>query len=152
MPPDPIACGEATVKYCGDLQGFTHATNVLLLGNMKLADLDGLSGLERVETGILVTDHALLRNVRGLRNLVDFDGVLRIDRAGELRDLEGLEQIHTLSSLTLVENPILASLDALAGFEHVTGDVELRDNPVLSSAEIDELLTHVVVDGEVILE
>ena len=147
-----LVSGTTELASLDGLQTFSAARAVGILENMQLADLEGLSGLERVEVEVLLYRNPLLTDVEGLRNLVDFEGALAIERSGKLRTLEGLEQIHTLSSLTLLENPVLESLDGLAGLEHVTGDVELRDNAMLSTEEIDELLAHVVVDGEVIVE
>ena len=144
--------GSTVLPSLDGLEGFTAAPEVVLSGNTKLADLEGLSGLQRVETAVLLDQHPVLTDVSGLRNLVDFEGSLAIDRSEKLRHLDGLEQIHTLSLLRLADNPVLESLDGLAGLEHVTGDIELVGNPMLTTAEIDELLAHVVVDGEVVIQ
>jgi hypothetical protein len=110
--------------------------------------LDGLDSLEVVEGVVSFLED----------NLGDFSGVPKLRSVGtfrvelvpmleDFRGLESLREVH--GTFRVTHNPTLHSLAGLEGLEHVHGDLTIRGNPELPAAEIDALLEHVKVDGEI---
>jgi hypothetical protein len=110
--------------------------------------LDGLDSLEVVEGGFSFFED----------NLGDYSGVPKLRSVGSFRaeavpmleDFRGLESLREVrGNFRVTYNPTLRSLSGLEGLEHVGGDLRIGENPQLPAAEIDALLEHVKVDGEI---
>jgi hypothetical protein len=106
-----------------------------------LESLEGLEGLERV--GALALENVNAPNLQPLENLRHVNanvtgswsaGELVIERAHHLVDLSGLEKLQGVTSLYVVDNDALESLDGLALPFRVDA-INLAQNPRLSNLD-----------------
>ncbi len=91
-------------------------------------------------------------DLSGLSCLSKTTGHLVIDATDNLATLTGLENLVWSADLTLEGNRELSSLDGLSAFVQVRGDVTIRDNPSLSTTEIEAFLAEIYVNGDVVVE
>jgi hypothetical protein len=106
-----------------------------------LESLEGLEALERV--GALALENVNAPNLQPLENLRHVNanvtgswraGELVIERAHRLVDLSGLEKLQGVTSLHVVDNDALESLDGLA-LPFRVDDINLGHNPRLSNLD-----------------
>ena len=131
---------------------------VVITGNLggggyvgESLSLEGFDSLEVVEGNLSFLED----------NLVDYSGVPNLRRVGgfnamavpELEDFRGLENLReVLGPFRVTYNPKLRSLAGLEGLERVHGDLSIGENPELPAAEVEALLEHVTVDGEITVQ
>jgi len=58
-----------------------------------------------------------------------------------LASLTGLENLTTVGSIVVFEQPALTNLAALAALKTIAGPATFQDNPLLSQCEIQQLVT-----------
>jgi hypothetical protein len=106
-----------------------------------LESLEGLEGLERV--GALALENINAPDLRPLENLRHVNanvtgswraGELVIERAHHLVDLSGLEKLQGVTSLHVIDNDALESLDGLA-LPFRLDDINLGNDPRLSNLD-----------------
>jgi hypothetical protein len=117
------------------LKGFERLNKVKRLvidSNEVLLDLEGLDGLESVESELYVRGNAELVSLAGLEGLISAERLV-IDGNGPLRDLEGLRSLREVTSLTVMNQPVLESLEGLKSLG------ALNSLAILSNASLEDL-------------
>ena len=107
--------------------------------------------LERLESvgsvfTVVETGAGDATELNGLRRVEDFVGARE---NAQLTSLAGLERLERVGGLGIVRNLVIENLDGLSGLRRIDGDVQIIDNPLLSSEEIDRFLGYVQVTGRV---
>mgnify|MGYP000173614111 CR=1 FL=1 len=111
------------VRSLREVEGFCY-----LSGLSSLADLDGLENL-RSAGGLEVSFNSMLVDIDGLSGLQRVEGDLRIDGNPELTGVDGLSALeHVTGDLYIRENPKvpLSQIDALLSRVTVDGQVYLE--------------------------
>ena len=125
-----------------DIGGLSNITGVLGLGvnhnleikeNASLTNIEGLSGLIRVDYGNLEIEfNNALTNVNGLRNLESVnEGALIILGNDLLSNLTGLSSLEAVAGLNISDNDALTNLDGLSKLSMVHFNLRIQFNPVL---------------------
>ncbi|MCB9666100.1 MAG: hypothetical protein H6732_18475 [Alphaproteobacteria bacterium] len=163
-PPDTdlgeeVVCGEVDVYFRpradDDLGGCTRFRGSITVADAFGDELAPLDTLRRVDGELTIFRNHGLTDLRALGRLEQVGGALTVrldDSDGAFRSLAGLERLREVGALDVDGNPWLASLDGLSCLEVVHGPVHFRENPLLPREEIDALLAHVEVEGEVTVE
>lgn len=143
-----LACG-ADVAGCVTWRGDLHVPDAF-----DEDDLAVLADLEQVDGSLSIFRPHRLVDLRGLEGLRAVYGTLSVtnDSEGNLRSLDGLDDLVIVGGLHIDGNAELADLRGLASLRIVSGDLSITLNPKLSQAEIDRVLACVRVDGAVTIE
>lgn len=115
------------------LSNLTEANYVYIFSNFLLADINGLSSLTKVNKQLLLYDSFRVSSLAPLTGLTTLEE-LGIGGLG-ISNLNGLENITTLSSIGLTNCEFLTSLDALNNVKFVYSPVSslaLFGNPLLT--------------------
>ncbi|MCE7925864.1 MAG: hypothetical protein DYG98_22670 [Haliscomenobacteraceae bacterium CHB4] len=155
-----------------DLTGLDQLSSVgtagafSISGNDALTSLTGLENLEVSDSSLFITDHLVLQNLDGLKNLKKIngglmignnDGLTSLSSLGNLHslawleitgnaalsNLNGLEQLTFLNTLNVYNNASLTSLSGLSNLTTVDRNVDIIDNDALGSLDGLEKLTSV---------
>ncbi len=87
-----------------------------------------------VWTGTLVIESS--EDIVRAYGVVEVAGDLRVERAGDVSDLHGLDQLVSVSGdLVIAHNPGLEDISALESLASVGGDVIVESNPALASLD-----------------
>lgn len=109
---------------------------IRLYNNPILQNLDGLSNITSITTaGIEVSLCHSLPNLNPLENLTNFTGPIVINQNDLLESINGLSNISipALAEIRIHDNPLLMSIQALSGFEYISGDLRISSNESLTS-------------------
>lgn len=141
------------------LENLKSIGRTLLIGKVpKLKNLDDLSGLTSI--GDLFLGDSGFENIELLGQLENTSlGLLQITNCHNLKSLEGLNKIETLTrevSLHIGSNDKLENIDALSNLKMVNGRFSLGFNPQLSNCcailpLIDEDPTNRQINGNIII-
>jgi hypothetical protein len=117
--------------------------DIVIAGPVQMLDLRAL-----VYAGTITLDGVAISDLSGLRALF-YAQVLQVRGATRLRDLRGLAALGRLSSVELVLDGALTSLDGMEPVRRIPGALKVQHNPVLTSVAG---LRHLVyVEGDVVL-
>ncbi len=123
--------GNDMLTTLSGLESLAVVRNELRLGNNeKVTDLGALASLEAL--GALTLERSSFTDLGPLPALQQ-PGDLRISGNGQLASLSSLTGATTLRSLVLESNPMLAVLPELTALAQVEGDLELRDNAIMTN-------------------
>jgi hypothetical protein len=117
----PFSCAGGVIQTADDAARFAGCTTIdgdLQIEGSQLSDLTALDSLRNVS------------------------GTLTVANNGELSDFTGLEQLTTVSALSVHDNAVLADFSGLSGLRQARV-VDIRRNPELSSVNGLEGLTRV---------
>jgi len=104
--------------------------------NPMLTDLTGLNNLTTIGGLLLVSFNSSLPNLIGLNNVTSVGGLLRVTYNSSLLNLNGLESVSTVDgSLEIENNNMLTELKALNNLTSVDGRLMIDYNPNLQSLE-----------------
>lgn len=156
-PPDApraalLACGAPddilTVRHETTLGGCEWARGSVHVPDWN-ADSLPFERLRRVDGDLAFFRPHHLRDFRGLERLetVGAEFSIRLDNAGELVALDGLEALREVGGLEIHHNVGLADIGGLSGLETVHGDLTIEGNTALPSSQIDALLARIRVTG-----
>ncbi len=114
------------------LENLTSVPSFDIIGNHSLTNLEGLSGLETVNN-FEINDNDNLISLNGIASPTI--GHLTVSNNDLLTDIQSLNSTRELSSLTIVTNASLESLEGLNSLAVINGDFILQDNERLNSLE-----------------
>ena len=119
----------AQLLHVNGLSGVTTVNNELTISNnAQLQQIDGLSGLGSNITTIGITQNPSLTSISGLAGLTGSN----IDINGNgIVTLNGLNNLTTVSNLSVMNNPALQHMDDVAALERVTSTLLVRGNASL---------------------
>lgn len=145
----------------GGLFSLTSAQSLKIDGNAILANLDGLTALTTVVDFFTISNNPTLANLNGLSNftsvaslfgnltidnndaLTNVDGLyavthlagLHVKNNAALTDLDGLSNLPAVvfGGLIIENNAALTNFDALSGFQGLSSDIKIINNPSLTS-------------------
>jgi hypothetical protein len=133
--------GDVRIQGCDtivDVRGMsrlmTIAGSLVVEGNAILESLDGLEGLRLAgaegAASLVIAENELLEDIAALRfaNLSDMS--LTLTENPRLASLSGLVGARSAESVIIVHNEALVSLDGLAGLTG-TSNLTIADNPLL---------------------
>ncbi|MCE7064325.1 T9SS type A sorting domain-containing protein [Dyadobacter sp. CY326] len=140
------------------LSGFGNLTQLKraeIVLNPSLISLSGLSTITSFTDNLVIRSNNALINLNGLNNLKEISGLFRfsdgsttpvgLDKLDIVRGqlllqnntfetMSGFTVLRTvLGRLTIEAHPNLKSLDGLESLEGISGDLIIRDNPLLES-------------------
>jgi len=131
-----------------------------IAGNTNLLNLNHLSSLQSISGSLIIRENARVNAVLGLANLSSIGagengGSLEIYKNESLKDLNGLENLIEMpGTVHIYDNANLICTYALRNLTHVTQDLIITGNPILSWCEVDILVDALTaangVDGEII--
>lgn len=114
------------------MSSLTTVTNLLVLGQPFLPDLDGLASLTTVRGQLFIADNPGLTSVDGLESLASVGNILVVAVNPKLESLDGLRSLTSVDgSLFITDNPLLTDFcglyalldaDGLAGTYNVSGN------------------------------
>jgi hypothetical protein len=112
-------------------------------GNNLLPDLDGLSGLTKIEGYISITRNTMLSDISGLSNLTEVESVTIADNASldNLNGLQGLTRIN--GGLSISGNPALADINGLSNVTRIDGFLSISNCDAITSLAPLSSLTYV---------
>lgn len=118
-----------------DLDGFQISNsfngNIRIIGNASLVNVNGLSGIKNVEHNFSIIDNPSLTHL-GLTNLTYIVlGGLVIRNNSSLTNLNGLENLDDVGSLSIVNNDALVTINALAHLNTIRSSLSIVDNDAL---------------------
>lgn len=113
------------------LQTLPTLTNLYPLKN--LTDLPGLLWLDGCDALATLVGLHHLANIGSAGNV--FSGQLAIANCTALKNLEGLENLKSVSSLVLQENTHLKNLAGLENLDTIRSDLRVSDNPTLENLD-----------------
>lgn len=121
------------------LFSLTFAHSLKIIGNAKLADVDGLSALEEVADFFTIKDNPLLTNLNALSNFTTLSsqgGNLTIDNNDALVSISGLSNLSHLPGLIVQNNLLLSNLDGLSKVTAmIFGGLTIENNPALTNID-----------------
>ena len=149
--------GLELLRYVGNGQ-----SEIKILNNSKLEDLDGLIGLfasgslkiisnEALKNvdgllnygvnnwGIIIRDNQSLQNLNGLSGISNLDNLI-IDNNDGLKSLEGLGNVESIVNLNIVDNDSLETLIGLEGLLEIDSSFNIINNEQLSHIDALEML------------
>jgi len=136
----------AALTTLGDLIALSQAFMLNIEMNPALAQLGSLDSLTTVES-INIFDNDALLDLTGLEALTSV-GDLHIADNDALLALDGLDSLTTVENhLGIIGNLTLASLSGLDSLGDGGEWLEIRDNPSLSSCDVDMLVERLVAGG-----
>ena len=112
----------------------TFAHSLKIVGNDKLTDLDGLSGLVEVDDFFIISNNPQLTSLQGLASFEKVSsagGNLTIDNNDKLADVNLLKTTR-LAGLVVKNNNLLPNLDGLSGVTAIVfGGITIENNTAL---------------------
>jgi hypothetical protein len=121
------------------LFSLNFATKLIISGNAKLANLNGLSALTSVEHFFIISDNPLLMSLAGLSHLSSISstsGNLTIDNNDALTNVNGLSGLTYAAGLIIENNSALSNLDALSHLTQVQfGGLTIDNNDALTNID-----------------
>jgi hypothetical protein len=142
--------GTLGLEFEDKIQSLSGLDKLETLGKLRLSScsaltqLDGFGGLKELGGLAVMRGNTRLTSLRGFAPLASFSGSLFIADSS-ISTLEGLEQVTSLDSLYLSNNPI-RSLAGLSALRTIRGDLTIESR-VLPRSEIDAFLSRVQVGG-----
>ena len=122
--------------------------NLNLFRANSLTNLSGLGNLRRVGGDLIVFFSRSMESLNGLESLEVVTGKLRLENNESLTSLKGLDSLKESGGLDLTFNSALTDIRALAAFETVRGDLEIRGNTSLPQPAVDSFVGRITVEGE----
>lgn len=118
------------------LSGIESINSNLVLYNLpNLGSLTGLHNLDSVRSSIILGELNQLQDLTGLSNLVKNSRLQILDNQN-LQNLSGLESLQELElSLDIVNCPQLENLDALSNLDFIGANIQIASNAILSSLQ-----------------
>jgi hypothetical protein len=145
MCPETQVCGDVEIKSAEDLAALSGVVSIdgaLMIIETPLDNVDGLESLEWVRDGILISGNNELKNLGGLRGLVDvgcnhsgpeptyFD----ISYNPSLEDVDGLSNLECVrSTFRIAGNDAMTDLDGLDSLEAIGAELLILGNDTLTS-------------------
>ena len=121
------------------LQAISGLNNLQTLGgllqiieNPSLTDLSGLNGLTTINQNLQILDNDALTTINGFGNLTTVTDIFVIAGNEQLQNIDGFGSLSSLNSVGVVGNQSLEQIDGLSTLTSITGNLNIRDNPVLS--------------------
>ena len=124
----------------------TVGGGIQVQSNQGLVELDAFERVESVGAEIVLSGNDALVEARGLNTLLEAPGVQLEDHAN-LTELSALLALETVTGDLVIHGNAALTRPGLRDLSAVDGDLVISDNPMLSQAEIDALLTRVTVGG-----
>lgn len=126
------------------LRSLRAARELELVGNTSLTDLDALRRLRHVEMLHIALSPGL-HSLSGLEGLQQIDSWLSIVKNPNLENLDALAGVESLyaATLTISHNPSLRSLAGIQKFIEVPRMIVIVDNPRLCPQQLEKILRHV---------
>jgi hypothetical protein len=106
------------------LEGVEALGSLEIRDNAGLVDLSGLDGVTSVSDQVWLVGNAKLASLDGLQALTEV-GSMWIEDHPQLSSLDGLQALTQADELRLENNPKLASLAALQGLTSISGHLEI---------------------------
>ena len=103
--------------------------------NVQLLDLEGLNSLENVGGDFIIQSAIKLLNINALTSFTIISGKLNISNNDSLLDIDGLNQIQSLQSLTINENLNLLSIDGISNIDSIEEDIFISKNFKLTNID-----------------
>ena len=123
------------------LSGIEQVDSLTIQDNDALLELDGLIGLEMVDKKLMIYANKTLESVGGLKNVsTSLTGELNVGYNDALLTLTGLQGVSQADKLTVVGNKMLANLSGL-GLTKVASTIRISSNESLNSLKGLEGLT-----------
>ncbi|WP_046755478.1 leucine-rich repeat domain-containing protein [Kordia jejudonensis] len=115
--------------------------------NPNLISLDGLSNVTSANL-LVIDNNASLNSISSLSSLTSLEFGFRISNNNALTSLDGLENVNATANLnvTLVNNPVLASLDPLQSYTVANGINISNCQAISSLAPLSNLTSFSTVD------
>jgi len=129
--------------------------DLIIVDNQRLADLNGLPLLNRIDGDLLIGGelsfygNRQLVSLEGLGSIEHIGGDLLIGNNPALTSVAGFGLTELNAGLRIVESPALSSLEGLASLERTGAHLELRALPLLTDLGGLEALTR--VGGDLII-
>ena len=116
----------------------TFAHSLKIVGNAKLADLDGLSALTEVDDFFIISNNPELASLQGLTNFTkvsSLGGNLTIDNNDKLTGVD-LLGVTFLAGLVIKENAAIVNLDGLSNLSGIFfGGLTIENNAALENLD-----------------
>ncbi|GEM_PF-6238869 len=128
------------------LGGIERVGDILWIHGLGDVDLSALSGLVELG-GLTVQGCDDLTSLGTMSVPADLPLGLAITDNAHLVDIEALATVRTTTSVRILENNFLPSIEALHGIESVEGDLTVWDNPYLPDAAVQDFLDAVGLDA-----
>ena len=114
-----VFLGDVTLTSQAEVDAFnyTDVTGTLTISGNDISNLDALSALTRVGSGLIISDNTSLLNVNGLAGL----GTVKADPG------------TANNGIRISGNQVLTNLDGLFSLTEVLGPITIRDNPLLET-------------------
>ena len=134
--------GSLSIQHAtlADLDGLTRLNRVgqdlSIVGNDYLSNVDGLSSVSFVGGDVIVNGNKALTNVDGFSALAHIAGSLGVRSHLELENINGLSALVSLGAdLVLEANYALTNLDGLSGITQVPGSLKILNHVALANLE-----------------
>ncbi len=117
-------------EYLSSLEGLNNlrfTKNALDIHENGILSLSGLDSYTGTEGYIKISQNPQLEQITGVPQLSQTDALI-LHSNGMLRDLSGLNGIHTLRNLQITDNKQLGTLIGLGGLETVENNVDISGN------------------------
>src|SRR5688572_1030213 len=113
--------GLAVLREVGSASSSAFDAAIDISDNPALTNLDGLSGLTRVNGAIIISNNAQLFSINGFSSLTGIDEGLRISNNPQLTSINGFQNVTSISTfafaaLIIDNNASLLNLDGLSSF------------------------------------
>ncbi|MBK8506031.1 MAG: hypothetical protein IPL46_29850 [Saprospiraceae bacterium] len=118
------------------LQRIKELTNLSLVANTNLVSLYGLDSLQFVSQNLKIQQNSELTEITSLESLFYIGSSLIVSDNEQLADLTGLDSLVEVTSITINDNQMLQSILALSAFSHISGNIRILNNPLLSLCNI----------------
>ncbi len=126
--------GNPNLIALNGLENVTIFERLELIDNILLSNLNGISQVLGFDKGLTISGSSSLTSLTDLQNLILVpDGSLIIDNNNQLTDLNGLNNLSSVSSLVISNNQNLITLVHLNDLDAVIEDLEISDNPLLEN-------------------
>lgn len=143
--PNLLSVAEFGAALEGDFEG-----RVSLTALPSLQSLAGFEGLTSIGAGLALVDLPLVQDLQALANLNAVGDVASLSGLG-ITSMEGLEGLAQTGALLIIGNSQLSTLAGLENLTEVSGDLRIRDNPMLPQAEAEAWAAGVDVGEDVVI-
>lgn len=129
----------STITDISPLSNLQTIGGELYISNLVyLQDLDGLDALTSVGGNLTIHSFGELQNVNALSSLTTVGGTLQISSIWnpQFQNLQGLNNLTSVGSLTIQSNSALVDLNALESLTHIDKNITIESNNVLDDISV----------------
>ena len=123
------------LRNINSLKNLDSLYSLDLDNNEKLSDLSAMNNLKSIHY-LTIQNCSSITDLTGFSNLERIEELLTISYNSNLKELKGLEKLHTINRINIHSNNLLQNIEGLSGLRSILSDsysLTISYNPLLTS-------------------